>query len=105
MVDAVLDRRRSVEVRVKLSPSLAERFSSIAERRGLAPATLAAVALGEYVEAQDQRLQLQRMSVVDVSRRLSDSLSDPEQLVRLMQQFMSDPAAMALLSQAEGEEG
>lgn len=105
MVDAVQDRRRSVEVRVKLSPSLAERFSAIAERRGLAPATLAAVALGEYVDSQDQRLQLQRMSAVDVSKRLADSLSDPEQMARLMQQFLSDPSAMALLSASEGEEG
>jgi len=39
-------RRRSVEVRVKLSQGLSDEFSAIAEARGLLPATLAAAALG-----------------------------------------------------------
>ena len=38
--------RRTEELRVKLAPSLAAEFSAIAQGRGVLPATLAALALG-----------------------------------------------------------
>lgn len=105
MVESVSDRRRSVEVRVKLSPALSERFNSIAERRGLPPATLAAVALGEYVEAQEQKAQLQRMTAIDVSKRSVEMLSNGDVLAGAIKSLASDPAMLALLSSSAGEEG
>lgn len=102
---SVSDRRRSVEVRVKLSPVLSERFSAIAERRGLPPATLAAVALGEYVEAQETRLQLQRMATVDVSKRAVDLISSPDSVAALAKSIFSDPAMLSALASSAGEEG
>lgn len=67
---------RNVEVRVKLAPSIAEALARIGERRGLLPATLAAAALGEWIERQEQTAQLQRLSVLDAGKRFADSLTD-----------------------------
>lgn len=103
MVETV-DRRRSSEIRVKLAPSMAEEFGEIARARGLLPATLAAAALGEYVEKYRQNLQVQRMVAVDVSKRMSEMSFDEEKLGKAIAQAMSDPNVLAMLSQEpEGE--
>jgi predicted DNA-binding protein len=48
--------RRTVALRVKLSPKVAERLDAISRPRGLTAATLGALAVGEYVERYE-RLQ------------------------------------------------
>lgn len=75
-----VERRRSEEVRVKLSPALATEFAAIAEGRGLLPATLAAVALGEYVEQWRMKAQLQRMVALDGSKRMADAMFNEEKV-------------------------
>lgn len=42
--------RRTVPLRVKLSPSVAERLDAIARPRGMTAATMGAFAVGEFVE-------------------------------------------------------
>lgn len=98
-------RRRSVEVRVKLSPALADEFNSIAEGRGLLPATLAASALGEYVERHRQNVSIARMVALDASKRLSDAFTDPETMGKALGQAMSMPEVAALLSSQISPEG
>ncbi|MCL2160969.1 MAG: hypothetical protein FWH56_03660 [Betaproteobacteria bacterium] len=46
--------RRTVPLRVKLSPVVAERLDAIARPRGLTAATLGALAVGEYVERYER---------------------------------------------------
>ena len=53
--------RRTEELRVKLAPALSAEFSAIAQGRGVLPATLAALALGEYVEKYRRDQQLVRL--------------------------------------------
>ncbi len=98
-------RRRSVEVRVKLSPALADAFNSIAEARGLLPATLAACALGEYVERHQQQASVSRMVALDTSKRMSEAFTDPAQLGKLLSVALSLPEVARLLPQGvpEGE--
>lgn len=91
-------RRRSVEVRVKLSPALADAFSSIAEARGLLPATLAACALGEYVERYEQQASIARMVALDTSKRMADVFTDEEKLGKLISSAMAHPEVVKLLS-------
>ncbi len=100
-----IGRRRSVEVRVKLSPALAEAFSSIAEGRGLLPATLAACALGEYVERHAQQLSVSRMMALDASKRMSEVYTDPDKLTKLISTAFAHPEVMKLIQTtcAEGE--
>lgn len=94
---ASVERRRSEEVRVKLAPAVAERLAAIAERRGLLLATLAAVALGEYVEKQDQQAQLSRMVALDSSKRMSEMAADGGALEKAIAEAMTNPALIALL--------
>lgn len=91
MVEHPSERRRSVEVRVKLAPALADEFSAIAESRGLLPATLAAVALGEYVDKYRRDLQVQRMVAVDMSKRMSDKAFDEELIGKAIVAAMANP--------------
>jgi hypothetical protein len=101
MVDDVPARRRSVEIRVKLSPVLAEELSSIASSRGLLPATLAAVALGEYVEKCRQNAHLTKMIAIDMSKRMAASVMDPEVLGKAVADAISNPELLKVLMESE----
>ena len=67
--------RRTEELRVKLAPSLAAEFSAIAQGRGVLPATLAALALGEYVEKYRRDQQLIKLVAIDSSKRMHAALA------------------------------
>jgi hypothetical protein len=47
--------RRTVPLRVKLSPDMAARLESISRPRGVTAATLAALIVGEYVDRVERR--------------------------------------------------
>ena len=97
-------RRRSVEVRVKLSQALSDEFAAIAEGRGLLPATLAAVALGEYVERHRQQASISRMVALDASKRMADVFTDADKVGRLMAAALSDPSVVALINDLKASE-
>jgi hypothetical protein len=84
-------RRRTAEVRVKLSPAMAERFSSIAEGRGVLPATLAALAIGEYVEKYDQQVRMGQMVALDASKRFADAFTAGDGFSKLLSTLINDP--------------
>lgn len=95
---ANIEKRRSEEVRVKLSPALAAELAGIAEARGLLPATLAAVALGEYVEKYRQNLQIQRMVAIDASKRMSEMALDEEKLGKAIAEALGNPDLLAVMA-------
>lgn len=90
-------RRRSVEIRVKLSPALAESFASIADARGLLPATLAACALGEYVERHQQQASISRMVALDSSKRLSEAFLSDGHMETHLQAALANPGVLSVL--------
>lgn len=98
-------RRRSVEVRVKLSQGLSDEFSAIADARGLLPATLAATALGEYVERHRQQASISRMVALDASKRMAEVFTDSEKLGKLIAAAMSEPSVVALINDLKASEG
>lgn len=98
-------RRRSVEVRVKLSQSLSDEFASIAEGRGLLPATLAAVALGEYVERHRQQASITRMVALDASKRMSALFTDGDQMGKVVAAALAEPSVLAMLQDIRDSEG
>lgn len=98
-------RRRSVEVRVKLSQGLSDEFSAIADARGLLPATLAATALGEYVERHRQQASISRMVALDASKRMAETFTDPDKLAELMATALSEPAVVGLIHSLKDSEG
>jgi len=88
--------RRTEELRVKLAPSLAAEFSAIAQGRGVLPATLAALALGEYVEKYRRDQQIVRLVAMDSSKRMHDALASG-QFDQSMAKLFGDPAMMGTL--------
>ena len=76
-------------------------FSAIAQGRGVLPATLAALALGEYVEKHRRDQQLVRLVALDTSKRMSDAMSSGA-FEASMAKVFGDPSMMgALLSVLE----
>jgi hypothetical protein len=98
MAEVVEGRRRTVELRLKLAPTIAEEFGAVAESRGLVPATLAAVVLGEYLEAQRQKLQVQRMVAVDMGKRMSEFSFSEEVLGKAIAEAIQNPELLRLLA-------
>lgn len=70
-------RRRSVTVKVHLSPLLYKRLDDIAERRGFPLVSLMALIAGEYAEKVESDLQIRRIVALEVARRGSSVISDP----------------------------
>lgn len=48
--------RRTVPLRVKISPEVSARLDAIALPRGLTPATMGALAVGEFVERYERNV-------------------------------------------------
>ena len=88
--------RRTEELRVKLAPALSAEFSAIAQGRGVLPATLAALALGEYVEKYRRDQQIVRLVAMDSSKRMHDALASG-QFEQSMAKLFGDPAMMGTL--------
>ena len=93
--------RRTEELRVKLAPALSAEFSAIAQGRGVLPATLAALALGEYVEKHRRDQQLVRLVALDTSKRMSDAMSSGAFEASLAKVFGVPSMMGALLSVLE----
>ena len=85
--------RRTEELRIKLAPSLSVEFSAIAQGRGVLPATLAALALGEYVEKYRRDQQLIKLVAIDSSKRIHDAFASG-QFAESMTKVLGDPAIL-----------
>ena len=85
--------RRTEELRVKLAPALSAEFSAIAQGRGVLPATLAALALGEYVERYRRDRHLVQLVALDTSKRMSASFTSG-QFAESMAKVFGDPSML-----------
>ena len=85
--------RRTEELRVKLAPALSAEFSAIARGRGVLPATLAALALWEYVERYRRDRHLVQLVALDASKRMSASFGS-DQFAESMAKVFGDPTML-----------
>ncbi len=68
--------RRTGDVRIKLAPEMRERLDVIAQAYGFPLATMAAVAVAEWVNSKEQNIKNQKMMVMDVGRQVSGQMAD-----------------------------
>jgi len=96
--------RRNAEIRVKVDPEMEMALADIAKARGLPPATLAAVVIGEYVEKYQSNARLQReaMAVMFNSQALSDAMEKSMQ-AGLMQSLMNPEFVRMIQEMEEGK--
>lgn len=80
-------RGRTREVRVKLQPDMLTAFEEISRRRGVAPATLAAVIIGEYIERNELNQQYQRGAIESVVQQMIGELTKPGAMESLVAMF------------------
>lgn len=88
--------RRTGDCRIKLAPMMMERLEKMADLYGMPSATLAAFALAEWINQKDNALQLGRMAVMDIGRKVGGAIEEQLREVVDSQEF----AQMTL--QAEG---
>lgn len=89
-VTEISSRRRTTEIRVKLAPSMAEQFDLVAANRGMLPASLAALVLGEYLENLQEKRRLNTLTVAAMSKEIVNAFT-PEKLVATVKLVMADP--------------
>lgn len=74
--------RKSIQVKVSLTPDLHERLREVASQLGQAPATLASVAIGQYVANMARQLGATERAIEAMTERLG-----PEVASELRQQM------------------
>ena len=94
-------RKRTVEIRVKLSPGIAESFAAIAEVRGILPATLAAVVIGEYIEKKVENTVLQNKVAMHGASLMASSFT-PEKISALLTEPGFMDAIASSVAKTEG---
>jgi len=84
------EKARTRRINIRLSDALADQLDELSEKMGLAPATLAATALSEYLYQKklqsDNQKQAMALTVRQVSKAITDQFSNPEFIAQLMDQ-------------------
>lgn len=93
-------RRRTSEIRLKLSPSIAEEFSALSASYGLLPPTMAAFVVGQFVERCRTDARVARLVALDASKRLSETMADPSVLEASLTRVMSNPDVLRAMFDA-----
>lgn len=82
------EKGRTRRFNVRLSDDLANRLDEWAEQMGLAPSTLAAVAIAEYLNTKDMQRKNMRTQNALISKQMSGAfeelLKDPKAFSALM---------------------
>lgn len=73
--------RRTGDVRVKLAPEMRARLDGIAQSYGFPLATMAAVAIAEWVNTKEQSGKNQRMMLMDLARQMGGQMGELLQAV------------------------
>jgi hypothetical protein len=63
--------RRTGDCRIKLAPDMYERLETLAKAHGFPLATMAAVAVAEWVITKEQTAKNQRMMLMDIGRQMA----------------------------------
>lgn len=88
------DSTRSKRINIRLSDRAYDNLVEWAERMGVAPSTLATVAIGEYLEQKSATREAMKRSQLLQSKMIGESMaqtfSDPEKIASLMQGMISD---------------
>lgn len=83
------EKGRSKRIGVRLTDDLANRLDEWAERIGIAPSTLAAQAIGEYINKKqterDVMFHSAKLSAITMSKEMAKQFSNPE-VIRNMAQ-------------------
>jgi hypothetical protein len=86
--------RRTDSVRVKLAPDMLDRVEKLANLYGMPTATLCAFAVAEWISGKENALQLSRMAVMDIGRKVGGAIETQ------MQALADDPEFLAMSLQA-----
>jgi len=95
---AVSEQARTESVRVKLSPQMSQKLEGLAVEHGMPTSTLAAFAISHWINDQEQKAKMQKLAILDASRRMAESF-DPERMEKAL------AAALPAVIKAMASEG
>lgn len=93
---------RNIEVRLKLSPEMHTNLCALAARRGLLPASLGAVIVGEYFDKYHEGKEVMSTVIQQQMRGLS-SLFDGDALAALMATPLAREMGQQLMASQQEE--
>lgn len=64
--------------RVRLSQSMAQRFSDYATRYGMPDSTLMSFIISEWVNSKDNQHKVNQMAALDISKRMAEKFTSDE---------------------------
>lgn len=73
--------KRSKSLKLTVTPELYARLSALGEEMGITPATLASVAVGQFVAQQSRQLETSKAAVDAMLAKIAPELAD---LLRVM---------------------
>lgn len=88
------DKKRTQRLNVRLNSDLIEKLDVIASDLGVAPATLGAVAIGEFVNSKYMQAKMFSQSAELTASKSSEALTA----------LLSDPQFLNMLASAGGEQ-
>lgn len=84
---ATSDKKRTEDVRVRLSGDMMDRLKALSVSFGMPHSTLAAFAVADWVKRQENNAQLARMAVLDATR---NGMPDQELLMQAIQSALPE---------------
>lgn len=81
--------RRTGDCRIKLAPDMLARLEELARAYGFPVATMAAVAVAEWVNGKEQQAKNQRMMLLDLGRNVGGQIGE------ILQAVADSPEAQA----------
>ena len=93
--------RRTGDCRIKLAPDMYDRLEVIAKAHGFPLATMAAVAVAEWVNTKEQAAKNQRMMLLDIGRQMAGDAA------KMFETLADSPEALEAIgkvsAQAQGQ--
>lgn len=68
----VTDNRRVESLRVRLAPDMMDKFDALAARFGMPASTLAAFALAQFVQQEETKATVTKLTAIEAARRIVD---------------------------------
>lgn len=79
------ENKRTSDVRVRLAPDMMEKLEHHSKLFGMPPSTMAAFAIADWVQRQDNNRKLTQMAVLDATR---NGLPDMEKIMPVILQML-----------------
>lgn len=70
------EKKRSCDIRLRLTEDVYDRLDRLSERMGMPPSTLACYAVGDYIKRQEDSTRAGQMALMNLAKTMAVQLDD-----------------------------